>query len=82
MNIKNRVLNEAQRIIETKETIRNIAEYFKVSKSTVHKDLRERLKKYDLEKYNKVNVIMNEHLAERHLRGGEETKKKYQRRNG
>lgn len=82
MNIKQRVINEANRMLETKETIRGIAEYYKVSKSTVHKDLRERLKKYDLKKYNEVNIIMQEHLAERHIRGGEETKRKYQRRNG
>ena len=77
-NIINRVKKEASHIIETEKTVREIAKVFNVSKSTVHKDLYERLKiinKYD---YLKVKKILEYHTKIRHLRGGESTKKKYQ----
>ena len=59
-------------------TIREVATYFNVSKSTVHKDLHERLKKIDKIKYLEVDKILKYHLNIRHIRGGESTKKKYQ----
>lgn len=72
-----RVLNEANYMINTGKTIREIAKIFKVSKSTVHKDLGERLIEIDEELYGKVHKIIKYHTEVRHLRGGESTRKKY-----
>ena len=79
MDISKRVLEEADYIIKTQNTIREIANIFKVSKSTVHKDLNDRLKKIDNEKYKKVKKILEYHIDVRHIRGGESTKQKYLR---
>ncbi len=76
-NIEKRVLKEALYMIETKKTLREIAKVFNVSKSTVHKDLKEKLKSIDNVLYEKVKIILNEHIKVRHIRGGESTKKKY-----
>lgn len=76
-SIAKRVCDEAHHILATKETIRQIAKKYGVSKSTVHKDLQERLKKYDLNIYNEVNEILKFHYQVRHIRGGQSTKKKY-----
>lgn len=76
-----RVLNEAQVIIETGYTIREIAKMFHVSKSTVHKDLHDRLIKIDKTKYKQVDKILKFHTDIRHIRGGESTKKKYLEKN-
>lgn len=76
-NIQQRVLKEADRILETGKTVREIALEFKVSKSTVHKDIHERLPKIDRDLFQKVDYIMKYHLDIRHIRGGESTKKKY-----
>ena len=73
MTIKTRVLKEAEYILKTGYTIREIALTFHVSKSTVHKDLHERLKYIDKVKYEEVQY--NTHI--RHIRGVESTKKKY-----
>ena len=75
--INERVLKEADFILKTGYTIREVAEIFNVSKSTVHKDLKERLIKIDKNKYNRVNEILKYHLNIRHIRGGESTRKKY-----
>lgn len=75
--ITKRVLKEADFIIKTGYTIREVATEFHVSKSTVHKDLQERLKKIDQNKYQEVDKILKYHLNIRHIRGGESTKKKY-----
>ncbi len=77
--ISKRVLNEAKYILKTKYTIRQIAEEFMVSKSTVHVDLNIRLKKLDYSLYQKVKQILIKHLEERHIRGGESTRKKYEK---
>ena len=76
-NIKKRVLEESIYILNTEDTIREVAKKFKVSKSTVHKDLRDRLKEIDLDIYFKVSNILKYHLDIRHIRGGESTKRKY-----
>jgi len=78
--IVKRVLNEATYILETKKTIREIAKENKISKSTVHKDLHERLKIIDNKLFNKVNKILQEHIDIRHIRGGESTRQKYLKR--
>ena len=77
--IYRRVIDEAKYMIETKKTIRDIAKVFKVSKSTVHKDLHERL--FDMNKtlYLEVDNILKYHTDIRHIRGGESTKKKYKK---
>lgn len=75
--IFNRVIMEADYILKTEKTIREIADVFNVSKSTVHKDLQERLPIINKNTYNEVDKILKHHIKIRHLRGGESTKKKY-----
>lgn len=76
-NIIKRVLDEAFWIIKTESTIRDIAKKYRVSKSTVHKDLNDRLRELDNNVYEKVNYILNKHIETRHIRGGESTRLKY-----
>lgn len=76
-NIEDRVLEVANYIIENKETVRNAAKVFKISKSTVHKDITERLKRINKETYLLARNVLDTNKAERHLRGGEATRKKY-----
>lgn len=76
-NIINRVIEESNYIVKTKDTIRNIAKVFNVSKSTVHKDLKDRLFEIDVDLYNKVSNILKYHLEVRHIRGGNATKNKF-----
>ena len=75
--IVKRVIDEANYILDTKETIREIAKVFNVSKSTVHKDLHERLIDINYKLYEKVDSILKYHIDIRHIRGGQSTKKKY-----
>ena len=75
-----RVLEEADFIIKTGKTVREIAEVFKVSKSTVHKDLHERLIEIDANRYAEVSDILKYHIDIRHIRGGESTKNKYKKK--
>lgn len=77
-DIIKRVLDEAEYIKETEKTIREAAAFFNVSKSTVHKDLHERLLEIDENLYKKIDSIMQHHIDIRHIRGGESTRKKYQ----
>ncbi|MBQ7141247.1 MAG: sporulation transcriptional regulator SpoIIID [Bacilli bacterium] len=77
MEIIRRVIDEAYYILETEKTIRAIAFTQNVSKSTVHKDLHERLKEIDKDIFISVDKILQEHLDVRHIRGGESTKQKY-----
>lgn len=79
--IRNRVLEEAIYMIETEKTVREIANKFGVSKSTVHKDLHERLILIDKKMYEKVDKILKYHIDIRHIRGGESTKNKYLNKN-
>lgn len=74
-----RIKKEANYMLETKETVREIALVFKVSKSTVHKDLHERLIDVDKDLYSKVKDVLKYHLDVRHIRGGQSTKKKYEK---
>ncbi len=76
-NIIRRVIDESNYIIENKKTIRDTAKLFNVSKSTVHKDMQERLKEIDKEKYTIINDIFKYHIEIRHINGGEATKNKY-----
>lgn len=78
--IENRVIKEANYFIESKKTIRELSSVFKISKSTIHKDFQERLPKISHDLYEKVNMILIEHLKTRHIKGGESTKIKYRTR--
>lgn len=75
--IRVRVLDIAAYLLETGQTVRQAAEVFHVSKSTVHKDVTERLEKINKELYLEVSQVLARNKAERHIRGGEATKKKY-----
>ena len=79
-DIIKRVINVADHIINTKDTIRKTAILFNISKSTVHKDIQERLNLIDKSKYQKVKQIMNEHLETRHIKGGESTRQLFLRK--
>lgn len=72
-----RVISEAKYIIETNSTVRAAAAHFNISKSTVHKDVTERLKGVDKVLYKEVRKVLNKNLSERHIRGGIATKNKY-----
>lgn len=76
--IAERVKALADYIVSTKKTIRETAKIFKISKSTVHKDISERLKELDFNKYIEVEDIFKEHIEIRHILGGQSTKIKYQ----
>lgn len=75
--IRQRVLEISNYIIETKATVRQTAQVFGVSKSTVHKDVTERLPQINQELAQKVRQVLAQNKAERHLRGGEATRRKY-----
>lgn len=75
--IEDRVIRLAQYIIDTKDTVRGTAKKFGVSKSTVHKDVSERLKFINTFLAVEVRKVLDENKAERHIRGGLATKLKY-----
>lgn len=75
--IKERVLEVAVYIVENRATVRQAASVFKVSKSTVHKDVTERLPGLNEHLAREVRKILDINKAERHLRGGEATRRKY-----
>ena len=75
--IEERSVELAHYIIESKDTVRGAAKKFGVSKSTVHKDVSERLKKINPSLAKEVRVVLDENKAERHIRGGKATKRKY-----
>lgn len=75
--ITERVIKEAEYIIETNSTVRAAAQHFSISKSTVHKDVTERLESIDKELFARVREVLNKNLSERHIRGGMATKNKY-----
>ena len=64
-------------VIETESTVRACALRFGVSKSTVHKDLSQKLKYINTRMYDEVKKILEKHKSERHIRGGEATRRKY-----
>jgi len=71
----------ARYVIENKSTIRNTAKVFGVSKSTVHNDISNKLKKYNLSLYQEVQKVLQNNFKEKHIRGGLSTKKKYEKQN-
>ena len=77
ISIEERAVNLAHYIIDSKDTVRGAAAKFGISKSTVHKDVSERLKKINPSLAKEVRIILDENKAERHIRGGMATKLKY-----
>ena len=75
--IHQRVLEISNYIVETRATVRQVARNFGVSKSTVHKDVTERLPEVNRNLARQVKKILEKNKAERHLRGGEATRRKY-----
>lgn len=75
--IQKRVLDICHYIMETRATVRQAAQVFEVSKSTVHKDMTERLPSLNRELATQVKKVLDFNKSERHLRGGEATKRKY-----
>lgn len=76
-SIVDRVYGEAMYMLKTKSTVREVATVFNVSKSTVHKDLQERLIEIDKNLHKEINNIFKEHVETRHIRGGESTRQRY-----
>ena len=76
--IDKRARELAAYVLETGATVRAAAERFGVSKSTVHKDLTLRLEQADRMLWLRVRAVLDRNKAQRHLRGGEATRKKYQ----
>jgi len=75
--IRRRVMEVSSYILESSATVRQAAQVFDISKSTVHKDVTERLPRIDGKLASKVRSILELNKAERHIRGGEATRKKY-----
>lgn len=76
-NIEERAQQLAVYIVENQATVRAAAQKFGISKSTVHKDLSERLPLYNRSLYLQVKAVLEENKAQRHIRGGIATRKKY-----
>lgn len=75
--IEKRALELAQYIIDNNATVRKTAKMFNISKSTVHKDVHERLKRINPALYKKAQAVLELNKAERHIRGGMATREKY-----
>ena len=75
--MKDRARELAVYMIETGATVRTAAKRFGISKSTVHKDLSQRLPNYDPLLYRQVRAILDKNRRERHIRGGLATRRKY-----
>ena len=76
-NIEERACRLADYIIENRTTVRQAAQKFGISKSTVHKDIQERLPLYNRALYLRVKEVLEENKAQRHIRGGIATRRKY-----
>ncbi len=74
---KERCVTLATYLIENKSTVRAVAQTFGISKSTVHKDITKSLKSINKELFEQAQKVLETNKKERHLRGGEATKKKY-----
>lgn len=81
-NVEERAVKLGEYIIEKKTTVRESAKAFGISKSTVHKDLTARLPRLNPGLFKEVRVILDLNKEERHLRGGEATKRKYLKKTG
>ena len=79
-NLRERCELLANHIVNTGDTVRAAAEKFGISKSTVHKDITEKLEKINPAMFRNVKTVLEKNKSERHLRGGEATKQKYEKR--
>ena len=75
--IATRVLQIADYVLQTNCTVRQAGKHFAVSKSTVHKDLQQRLRQIDDAKWRKAMKVLDSNFAQRHIRGGKATQQKY-----
>ena len=75
--IAQRACHLAVYMIETGATVRAAAQHFGISKSTVHKDLQQRLPQYNRKLYEEVRTVLERNKQERHIRGGMATRRKY-----
>ena len=75
--VEQRAVELGEYIIQSKATVRKTAKKFGISKSTVHKDVSERLKKVNPQLYRKVKGVLEINKAQRHIRGGMATRRKY-----
>ena len=80
VSIEERAVKLAHYIIDSKDTVRGAAKKFCISKSTVHKDVTERLMQINPVLAKEVRRILDENKAERHIRGGMATKLKYMKK--
>lgn len=78
---KERCVILAAYLVENKSTVRAVASHFGISKSTVHKDITQNLKQVNKALYYQVKEILSINKQERHIRGGEATRKKYKKLN-
>ena len=76
--VEDRAAELGEYIVKNNATVRSAAKVFGISKSTVHTDVSERLKKSDYALYLKVRRVLDENKAQRHIRGGLATKEKYE----
>lgn len=77
--VQMRVIEAAQHILKTGATVRACADAFGVSKTTIHKDMRERLPELSPQTAKLVDAVLNKNREERHIRGGQATREKYKR---
>ncbi len=75
--IEERVVKCAEYIVRTGCTVRACSAHFSISKSTVHKDVSERLRYVNIQLFEEVRKVLNLNLSERHIRGGLATREKY-----
>ncbi len=75
--IEERAVKCAEYIVKTGCTVRACSAHFSISKSTVHKDVSERLKYINPSLYEEIRKVLNFNLSERHIRGGQATREKY-----
>ena len=76
-NVESRCIELGEYIVENKTTVRQTAKVFGISKSTVHKDISERLPQFNRRLYLQVKEVLEVNKAQRHIRGGIATRKKY-----
>lgn len=77
--VEDRAIELGEYIIENRATVRHAAKKYGISKSTVHKDVSQRLRTLSPSLYREVKAVLEHNKAQRHLRGGEATKNKYLR---
>ncbi len=77
-DLEHRCVLLGEYLLEKKATVRDAAKAFGISKSTVHKDVTEKLRQVSPSLYTEVHTLLLQNKAQRHLRGGQATREKYQ----